>query len=177
MTFASLTEEIFSDELEPPSPLQVLVVNETDAAVEAVWLEAAVQAVFADSAYAAIDVSVAVVNDEAIHELNRRFLDHDYATDVLSFALSDDGSCLEGEIVVSRDTAERAAAEAGWSTDEELLLYVVHGALHLAGYGDKTGAEAAQMRAQERAVLARLGVAPSPLDDRWRVGDPGEDRS
>jgi probable rRNA maturation factor len=177
MTLPSLTEEIISDDSDPPSPLQVLVVNETDAAVDAVRLESAVRAVFSDSAYSSISVSVAVVDDEAIHDLNRRFLNHDYATDVLSFALNDDGSRLEGEIVVSRDTAERASAEAGWSTDEELLLYVVHGALHLAGYGDKTAAGAAQMRAQEWAVLARLGVAPSPRDDRWHDGVPGEDRS
>ena len=177
MTLASLTEEINSDDSDPPSPLQVLVVNETDAAVDAARLEAAVRAVFSDAANASITLSVAVVNDEAIHELNRRFLTHDYATDVLSFALSDDPICFEGEIVVSRDTAVRAAAEAGWSADDELLLYVVHGSLHLAGYGDKTAAEAAQMRAQERAVLARLGIAPSPLDDRWHVGIPREDRS
>ena len=44
---------------------------------------------------------------------------------------------LEGEIVVSIDTARREAADAGWSADDELLLYVVHGALHLAGYCDK----------------------------------------
>jgi probable rRNA maturation factor len=177
MTLASLTAEIISDDSEPPSPLQVLVVNETDAAIDAAQLEAAVRVVFSDAAYASIRVSIAIVNDETIHELNRRFLNHDYATDVLSFALSEDPTRLEGEIVVSLDTAERASAEAGWSTDDELLLYVVHGALHLAGYGDKTASEAAKMRAQERAVLARLGVAPSPRDDRWQVGIRREDRS
>jgi probable rRNA maturation factor len=167
MTLASLTEESISDESEPPSPWQVLVVNETDAAIDAARLEAAVRAVISELAHTSIVVSVAVVDDETIHELNRRFLDHDYATDVLSFALSDQQSRLEGEIVVSRETAERAAKEVGWSAADELLLYVVHGALHLAGYGDTTAEEEAEMRVQERKALAKLGVAPSPKDGRW----------
>ena len=52
---------------------------------------------------------MAVVNDPVIHELNRRFLEHDYPTDVLSFALERDGDLLEGEVVVSADTARRTA--------------------------------------------------------------------
>jgi probable rRNA maturation factor len=154
--------------LPPERSLRVLVANETAAAIDAERLEAAVRLAFADSDYTWVEVSVAVVDDEMIHELNRQFLDHDYPTDVLSFALEDDPPRVEGEIVVSLDTANRCASEAGWSVDDELLLYVAHGALHLAGYGDKTPEDAAEMRAAEAALLAKLGVVVSQDDSRWQ---------
>ena len=59
---------------------------------------------------------MAVVDDPTIHDLNRRFLDHDEPTDVLSFMLDDEGGRLEGDVIVSADTAartRRAIAMAG----------------------------------------------------------------
>jgi probable rRNA maturation factor len=169
MTRLKPTEAEVADDSDPPErSFRVLVANETAAAIDAERLEAAVRLAFADSDCTWVEVSVALVDDEMIHELNRQFLDHDYPTDVLSFALEDDPPRLEGEIVVSFDTANRCASEAGWSTDDELLLYVAHGALHLAGYGDKTPEDAAEMRAAEAALLAKLGVVVSPDDSRWQ---------
>jgi probable rRNA maturation factor len=123
--------------------------------------------VLADAQCEVATVSIAIVDDETIHRLNRQFLEHDYPTDVLSFALTEPPH-LEGEIVASIDTARREAAQAGWSTDDELLLYAVHGALHLVGHDDHDPADAAAMRIAERAVLARLGVAVSASDSRWQ---------
>lgn len=155
----------------PPRGLRVDVTNETDVKVDGDRLEAAVRAALADLGSRQASISVAVVDDEAMHDLNRRFLQHDYPTDVLSFTLEDDPRRLEGEIIVSRDTAERMAAEAGWAADDELLLYVVHGALHLAGHRDQSPAAEAAMRAAEAAVLDRLGVIRSAGDSRWRSGE------
>jgi probable rRNA maturation factor len=164
--------ESLSDATEPSDPtFRVPVANETDAEVDATRIKAAVQAAFSGSPYNDVLVSIAIVDDEAIHELNRQFLDHDYATDVLSFPLEDAPPRLEGEIVVSIDTAHRVAAEAGWTAGEELLLYVIHGALHLVGYDDKKLELASEMRARERAVLAQLGIAIPAQDSRWRVAD------
>jgi probable rRNA maturation factor len=103
------------------------------------------------------EISLAVVDDPTIHDLNRRWLDHDEPTDVLSFVLERDESHLEGEIIVSADTARARAGEFGWSADAELALYVIHGALHLAGYDDKEPAAREQMRERERFYLERLG--------------------
>ncbi|MEM9186397.1 MAG: rRNA maturation RNase YbeY [Planctomycetota bacterium] len=108
-------------------------------------------------------LSIAVVDDPTIHRLNAEFLRHDYATDVLSFALEDDGERLEGEVIVSAQTAIANAAEYGWTAADELLLYVVHGVLHLVGYRDKSDADASEMRVAEQRSLAALGVTlPSP---------------
>lgn len=111
------------------------------------------------------DISLALVDDPTIHALNRRHLEHDYATDVLSFLLSDTGragevAALEGEIIVSTETAIRQAAEYGWSAEDELTLYLVHGLLHLCGFDDHTAADRRKMRAAECSVLQIWGLTP-----------------
>lgn len=103
------------------------------------------------------DVSVAIVDDPAIHLLNRKYLEHDYATDVLSFLLSAIDEPLEGEIIVSADTAKREANRYAWSITDELLLYVIHGTLHIIGYDDASDRDRELMRAKERAYLEKLG--------------------
>jgi probable rRNA maturation factor len=161
-------EATADNEQEPPERRhQISLTNETETLVDAEQINLAIRWALADSPYDEAIVSIAVVDDETIHELNRQFLAHDYPTDVLSFTLEDDPPRLEGEIIVSVDTARQNAFEAGWSADDELLLYVIHGTLHLAGYLDKDPEDYAAMRAAEAAVLDRLGVKRSPTDVRW----------
>ncbi|TWT96599.1 Endoribonuclease YbeY [Botrimarina colliarenosi] len=117
-------------------------------------------AILGDAGYHEGDLSVAVVDDPTIHELNVRHLAHDYPTDVLSFALTDEPPRLEGEVIVSADTAIENAADYGWPPENELLLYVVHGVLHLAGHRDKADDEVAAMRAAETQYLRLAGVEP-----------------
>jgi probable rRNA maturation factor len=126
--------------------------------VDAQRLQAAVRAVLADSEFTSAAISVAVVDDATIHELNRRYLEHDWPTDVLSFVLEDRDGHLEGEVVLSAETAAAAAEEAGWSAAEEQLLYVIHGTLHLIGWDDQAEEDAAQMHAAERKYLNKLGI-------------------
>jgi len=168
MTPPTPHEATADNDQEPPERRhQISLTNETETPVDVEKVERAILWALADSPYDEATVSVAVVDDETIHELNRQFLAHDYPTDVLSFTLEDDPPQLEGEIIVSVDTARQNALEAGWSTDDELLLYVIHGTLHLAGYLDKDPDDYAEMRAAEAAVLERLGVKRSPTDVRW----------
>jgi probable rRNA maturation factor len=119
----------------------------------------AARAVLADSGYSSATISLAVVDDETIHELNRRYLAHDYPTDVLSFVLDDRDGHLNGEVILSADTAAAEAAEIGWPAAAEQVLYVIHGMLHLVGYRDKLPADAARMREAERRYLSHCGIA------------------
>lgn len=167
-------EATADDDQEPPERRhQISLTNQTATPVDAEQIERAIRWALADSVYDQASVSVAIVDDDAIHELNRQFLAHDYPTDVLSFTLEDDPPRLEGEVVVSVDTARRNAEEAGWTAADELLLYVIHGALHLAGYLDKSPEDCAEMRAAEAAVLDRLRVRRSPTDVRWSFEGAG----
>lgn len=131
-------------------------------AVDEARLRRAIEPILLDAGIVQARLSVALVDDPTIHELNRRYLAHDQPTDVLSFVLERRGSALEGEIVASGDTARRVAAELGWPAADELLLYVIHGALHLVGCDDADDAQRNQMRRRERHYLLRAGCAAPP---------------
>lgn len=167
METCDATEQDPPDAEPPEPPYQVLIADEQSTlSVDEPRLIAAVRSVLEESSFQSAIVSVAVVDDPTIHEINRQYLQHDYPTDVLSFVLEDDGRQLQGELVVSADTAARNAIDYGWSPADELLLYLIHGSLHLVGHRDKEPAEIAAMRQAEAAHLKRLGIAmpvePSP---------------
>jgi probable rRNA maturation factor len=105
------------------------------------------------------EISLAFVDNATIHQLNRRYLDHDEPTDVLSFPLSDPGAKrLAGELVIGAEVAKAQAESRGHAVDAELGLYVIHGLLHLCGYEDKTMQHAKAMRVRERHYLHELGL-------------------
>ena len=85
-------------------------------------------------------------SDEYLLDINQRFLQHDYYTDIISFDLSEGNGRVSGEIYVSIDRVLDNARE--WKVQEgaELLRVLFHGALHLCGYGDKTESEIVVMR-------------------------------
>ena len=105
-------------------------------------------------------MEIAVVAAEPMHEMNVQFLGHDYVTDVLAFALEDDldAGLLEGNIVVCSDFAVERAPDYDWPPEDELLMYAIHGALHLVGYDDHSPEDAPLMRAKEREYLEYVGV-------------------
>ncbi|CAN5844148.1 hypothetical protein BH23PLA1_BH23PLA1_33710 [soil metagenome] len=105
-------------------------------------------------------ISIALVDDATIQEINRRHLSHDWPTDVISFVLSEPGEpVLSGELVVSAERAIRVAAEIGLDPIAELTLYLVHGLLHLCGHDDRSAVDVESMRRREAEVLAELSVA------------------
>jgi len=128
---------------------------------------------------AAGHISLVLTDDAEIHRINREFLGHDYPTDVITFTLSDEPTDhadqpvrLEGELIISLDTAERVATRQGWSLDAETVLYVVHGTLHLCGYDDLSDETRPVMRIREREILSRLNLAAddNPTSAGWDDG-------
>jgi probable rRNA maturation factor len=81
------------------------------------------------------------------------------------------GQKLDGELVISTETARREAENFGWSAREETVLYLIHGLLHLVGYDDLSSTEQAVMRARERAMLALFHISPPQQSE----ANPGED--
>ena len=135
-------------------------------------------------------LSVTVVDNATIHRLNREHLQHDYPTDVISFPLSwsspdfkspsaktdrrSQGASIEGEIVVSAEYAAEMAPRCGWTTQDELTLYAVHGMLHICGYDDLSESEKSIMRSRERAVFKGLGRMPQYPGDHEPPDDGPE---
>ena len=103
-------------------------------------------------------LSVVVLGDRPMRALNRERLAHDWTTDVLSFPLEDDPDGLMGALALGGDVARREAAARGHPAYHELLLYAVHGTLHLLGHDDHHPSCRTRMRRAERAWLAALGL-------------------
>ena len=113
-------------------------------------------------------ISLALVNNATIHRINRQHLGHDWPTDVISFALSEpDDPELAGELVISAELAVATAHELRVAPTDELVLYVVHGLLHLCGYDDRSQPDLGRMRDRENQILLREGfcsaLAGAPL--------------
>ena len=112
--------------------------------------------------------SIAIVDDETIQQLNAQRLGHNWPTDVISFVLDQDSLSLEGEVIASAETAAKVCVAAGWSAQDELLLYIVHGLLHVAGLDDVEQEDRQEMRQAERECLLAIGVAQAAQHgQRW----------
>ena len=121
------------------------------------------------------EISVLLVGDAAMAKVNEEWLEHEGPTDVITFGLSEATEEVEtwpgglaGDIVASTETACRMAAELGWSPENELAYYIVHGLLHLAGFDDTTAAVRAKMRREERRVMRAIGLPVPPRRPRGR---------
>ena len=106
-------------------------------------------------------IGVLVTNNAQIRRYNRRYLRHDYATDVIAFGASEDRWPRSqpryiGDLVVSAQKARQVSKELGIRFDEELARYLVHGTLHLAGYRDTNTKERKRMHAFQEKLLNRL---------------------
>ena len=161
--------------------------------LSAAYLRSVVRRTLASERVAGATISLALVDDATIHEVNRNHLGHDYPTDVISFLFSATarsrvannrvagnrgrgtgvrslenvvprlatvsgpmlgrGLMLDGELIVSGETALRESPQAHWTAQAELTLYIVHGLLHLCGYDDQTKAARKLMRERERAIM------------------------
>jgi probable rRNA maturation factor len=138
---------------------RISIANPYDYPLEFQQLKDAARAVFTGEGVKACRVTLAFVNNPHIHRLNKQFLQHDEPTDVLTFPYSQPSAkILEGEVVIGYDVAHENATERQHPTNLELLLYVIHGCLHLCGYTDTHPAAERQMRAKEREYLQRLGL-------------------
>lgn len=114
-------------------------------------------------------VSISVVSDERMHDLNREWRGKDSATDVLSLEcerpddpdLAEDEPCELGDIVLAPAYIARQAEELGTTAADETRLLLVHGMLHLLGYDHIEDAEAEVMESREDELLGKVATDES----------------
>ena len=99
------------------------------------------------------NVNYLFCDDEYLLGVNRQYLDHDTYTDIITFDYVA-GGLISGDIMISVDRVGENAVKFGVPFEQELHRVVIHGVLHLLGQGDKSHAEAAEMRRQEEEALA-----------------------
>ena len=139
--------------------IRASIANPYEFELDFTGLKSAVVAVLEGEGIRDAKVAIAFVDNAHIHRLNKQFLNHDEPTDVLTFPSSPPGAKkLEGDIAIGMEIAREYAADRGHDVKLELLLYVVHGCLHLCGYTDTDDESAAEMRVKERQYLAQLGL-------------------
>jgi probable rRNA maturation factor len=121
------------------------------------------------------ELSIVIVDDDQIHELNKLYRHKDKPTDVLAFAQGEgDFAALHpellGDVIVSIPTTVRQAAAAKRPVLDELTMLLAHGLLHLCGWDHATAAEDRRMRAETDRLCraARRGAGPQPPQARRR---------
>ncbi len=143
------------DKADPPEDFENLVEDCAKAALNEEEIE--------DDA----EVSVTLVDNERIRELNKEFREIDRETDVLSFPLGDENgfevdpdtdAILLGDIVISLEKAQAQAEEYGHSFKREVAFLITHSLFHLLGYDHITAEEEAEMFAKQEKVLEKLGI-------------------
>ena len=116
------------------------------------------------------ELSLGLVNDSAMSALHKRFMNLSGPTDVLTFPLEFDARrrVIAGEVVICVPEARRRAKEHDVAVRDELLLYALHGMLHLCGFDDRTARGYARMHRTEDDILTRLGIGAVFNPDRRR---------
>lgn len=143
------------DKIEPPEDIERLIEICTAAALE--------EEEISDDA----EVSVTLVDNARIRELNKEFRDIDRETDVLSFPMEDEegfevdpdnDAVLLGDIVISLEKAQSQAEEYGHSFRREVAFLLTHSLFHLLGYDHMTADEEKEMFSKQEKVLQKLGI-------------------
>jgi len=106
-------------------------------------------------------------SDDYLLDINKRFLNHNYYTDIITFYLNGPGQPVEGSIYISIDRVKDNAQLLGVLFQQELHRVIFHGALHLTGYSDKSKAQKKMMRiAEEKCLAAYFDVPRIPVSYR-----------
>lgn len=93
-------------------------------------------------------------SDAYLLAINKQYLNHQTLTDIITFDNSEGDGRIEGDIFISVERVHENASRLGAAFEEELHRVIIHGILHLSGYGDKIGKQKAQMRKKEDACLS-----------------------
>lgn len=112
------------------------------------------------------DIVVLLTDDAAVRDLNGRFRDKDKPTNVLSFPAPENAFPHLGDIVLAYGVCATEAEAQGKTLADHLSHLVVHGVLHLLGRDHEDDAEAEEMEAEEREILAQIGVADPYLAEQ-----------
>ena len=153
--------------------MNLLIDNRTDepltAELEDAIRRAAAEALRYEEFDEDCEISVSIVDNEEIREINRQFRNIDRATDVLSFPMltfaegeeaevNENDEIVLGDIIISLERAKEQAEEYGHSYRRELNYLLVHGIMHCLGYDHMTEEEKSEMREKEECILGKMGI-------------------
>lgn len=101
--------------------------------------------------------SYCFTSDQYLHQMNKNYLQHDDYTDIITFDLTEQGmDLIVADIYISIDRVKENAIKEKVPVQQELLRVMIHGALHIAGFGDKTPKAKAKMRGLEELWMSKM---------------------
>lgn len=115
------------------------------------WLTNVVE----ESGYGVGELYYYFCSDDALLDINKKRLGHDFYTDIVTFPLNDSNELVSSEFCISLDRVAENCLNFGRSFESELLRVIVHGVLHLTGFDDQTDAEEKAMRNEEEKCLEK----------------------
>jgi probable rRNA maturation factor len=133
----------------------ITIINTTRQPLPRKRLHHAIECVVKGECYHSESITAVYCGDVFIKKINRTYLQHDYATDTISFRLND-GKYIDGEFYISLDTIARNARRYKQLREMELLRVTIHSVLHLIGYNDETPDEKTKMTHRENHYLDKL---------------------
>lgn len=101
-------------------------------------------------------VDIIFCSDEYLLEMNTKYLNHNYLTDIITFGLSEDPKKISGDLFISIERVEENSQTYNTTFDEELRRVIVHGVLHLIGYDDKQKSDKQVMTGKEDIYLSEF---------------------
>jgi probable rRNA maturation factor len=100
-------------------------------------------------------IQINFINSSEIMRINKKYLNHDYSTDIITFDYSESHISLEGEIFISTDDAILNSKKYGVKFKNEIMRLIIHGFLHLLGYNDQSQKEKVVMKRLENSLYNR----------------------
>ncbi len=116
------------------------------------WIEETIT----DNDFSLAEINYIFCSDQYLHDLNVKYLNHDTLTDIITFDQSDEESEVKADIFISIERVKENAKKLKVLFLQELHRVMIHGVLHLLGYGDKTDSEKKVMRERENAYISLL---------------------
>jgi probable rRNA maturation factor len=114
-----------------------------------------IKMIITDSGFKLSNMDFNFVNPDTMLEINKKYLEHNYDTDIITFDYSDETNNLDGEIFISFQEAVRNSKKYQVTVDNELVRLVIHGVLHLIGYDDTTALNKRKMKEVENAFVSK----------------------
>lgn len=140
-----------------------MIINKTSEEIDIAFYENLLKHFLEDLEVKEAILSIILVDNKEIHEINKTYRNKDYPTDVISFALEDDKTMISpvrvlGDIFISLDKAHEQAEAYGHSFKRELSFLMIHGLLHLLGYDHESKEEEEIMFSLQRKELEKYGI-------------------
>lgn len=147
-----------------PKKFDLLIQNKVSSVrLSSSWLREKICDMLKALKYQGAALSVLLVGDSEIRALNRKYLGHDWVTDVIAFGYQEKkklrrGEFLFGDVIISIPVAKRNAKLYGNTFLYELCFYICHGLLHLSGHEDKTDKQRLAMHRKQAKILKQIGI-------------------